>query len=319
MAVWTAYDLGGADAAGDNIKEDVSQIISNIAPTQTPFQSMARKGKAKGVFSEWLVDDLADAAQNINIEGADADDNTLVKATRRGNYCQILDKTAKVSGTVDNGIDLHGRTGGDMAYQMAKKMKELKRDREFTVVGANTAWEAGDAADAREMASVHAFIFTNDDSQASATTNPNPVGSDTRTDSGTTRAFTESQLQNIAEDVWNEGGEADVLMLGSARKRDFSGFDGVATKFKDAEDKRTIGATDVYISDWGEIRAVPNRFMRAKDVFLFDMSTWELRWLRPTFVQDLAITGDFTRKQVVEELTLAALNEKGSGAIYDLA
>ena len=115
----------------------------------------------------------------------------------------------------------------------------------------------------------------------------------------------------LDENVWSIAEDKNNNMW-------FSGFDGVATKFKDAEDKRTIGATDLYVSDWGEIRAVPNRFCRAKDVFLFDMSTWELRWLRPTFKQALAIVGDYKREQVVEELALVALDEKANAYIGDL-
>ena len=95
MAIYNRYDAVGA-------REDLSDVIYNISPTDTPIMSSIGKTKATGVYHEWQTDSLAaSTTANALVEGADATSATLSPSTRIGNYTQIVGKTVQVSGTLE--------------------------------------------------------------------------------------------------------------------------------------------------------------------------------------------------------------------------
>lgn len=300
------------DAVG--VREDLSDVIYNISPTETPFLTAAKKSKAANTYHEWQTDSLAAVADNKVIEGDDATTDALTATTRRGNYTQISDKVAQVSGTVE-AVSKAGRAK-EMAYQMAKKAAEIKRDMEYALVGLNNARVAGDDSTARELASVQSWIKTNVD-KASDGTNPTGDGTDARTD-GTQRAFTEDQLKAVMQSCWEQGGNPTVLMTGGYNRRVASGFTGNSTRFDTGEDKKLTATIDFYVSDFGTVKLVPNRFMRSRDALVLDMDYWAIAYLRPFSTYDLAKTGDTERKQMIVEYTLEAKNEAASGIVADL-
>lgn len=106
-------------------REDLSDIIYNISPVETPFLSMAGRSKAKARRHEWQTDSLASAATNQAVEGDDATANTATPTVRVSNDCQILSKVVAVTGTQE-AVDKAGRNS-EMSYQIAKRSKELKR------------------------------------------------------------------------------------------------------------------------------------------------------------------------------------------------
>jgi hypothetical protein len=106
-------------------REDLTDAIYNLSPTETPFVTMAAKVKAKAVNHEWQTDELAAAASNANIEGDDSSTNTAVPTVRLNNYCQIFKKTIQVSGTQES-VNKAGRDS-EIAYQLMKRGKEIKR------------------------------------------------------------------------------------------------------------------------------------------------------------------------------------------------
>jgi hypothetical protein len=295
-------------------REDLSDIIYNIAPTETPFLSMCEKTKATAVNHEWQTDTLAAAADNKVIEGDDATTDALTATVRRGNYCQISDKVPQITGTQE-AILKAGRKS-EMAYQLAKMGKEIKRDMENALVGLNNAKVAGNSSTARELASVQSWIATNVDKDSGGT-NPTGDGTDARGD-GTQRAFTETLLKNVLQLCWTEGGNPDTIMVGAFNKRVASLFSGGATRMDKSEDKKIYATVDVYVSDFGEHKLVANRFVRTRDCLVLDPEYWKIAYLRPFTTVDLAKTGDTERKQMVVEYTLEACNQKSSGIVADL-
>ena len=139
-------------------KEDVSDLIFNIAPTETPFVTKAKKTKASNTAHEWQTDSLAAAAANANLEGDQTTAVALTATKRLKNFTQILKKVVSVSGTA-RAVKAYGRED-EFEYQLSKRMKELKRDLEFAAVQ-NQAGTAGAAASAPTMASVESWIATN--------------------------------------------------------------------------------------------------------------------------------------------------------------
>jgi hypothetical protein len=304
-------------------REDLENIIWDISPTETPFASNVSKGKATAQYHEWQTDTLDAAAANSQIEGDDATTNTALPTVRLRNYCQILSKTVRVSGTQD-AVNKAGRAS-ELAYQVRKRMEELKRDLEYAMVR-NQASSAGNSSTAARMAGVEGWLSTNKTSVGTGTAQTTPGYSNgtvaSPTDSTVAGTLTEAALKAVIQATWTQGGEPKVLMVGAATKSKVSaGFSGIATRFRDANGMKqaaVVSGVDLYISDFGEHRIIPNRFMRDQNILVLDMEYWQLAQLRPLKQTDLAKTGDSDRKQLLMECTLVSRNEKASGKVTDI-
>jgi hypothetical protein len=310
MATFTAHSAIGQ-------REDLTDIIYDISPTETPFMSSIGKTKATAVYHEWQTDSLAAATTaNAAVEGADASSATLSPTVRLGNYTQIVQKTVQVSGTLD-AVNKAGRKS-EKAYQLAKASSELKRDLE-TILLANQGRSAGTSTTARKLGSLLSWIKTNS-SVGSGGADPATIGVSTRTD-GTQRTFTETLLKTVVAEVFDSGGSPKILMVGSAGKQKVSSFAGIAAQRYMAPSNTPttiIGAADVYMSDFGTMSVVPNRFMRTRDALVLDPEYAALAYLRPFQTNDLAKTGDSENTQLLAEVTLEIKNEAAHGIIADL-
>ena len=302
-------------------KEDVSDIISNISPENTPYVSNIGSGKARFTFHEVLQDSLASASTaNAQIEGFVVAPHTAQSPVRRiGNYTQIVAKDVIVSGTND-AVDKYGR-GEESSYLKAKMSAELKRDVEAICL-ANQAATPGDSATARTTAGLPAWIKTNTVKGTGAAADPvyTNIPSSTRTD-GTTAAFAEADIKSAQKSAFTNGGKPRLLLVSAAAKQWFSTFSGVATKTfytSAVEATKIIGAADVYVGDFGNLAVVPELFGRDRDVFMIDPELCELSWLRPYFQQPLAITGDQSeRTMIAGEFAHTVKNEAGIAGIFD--
>ena len=250
------------------IREDLSNVIYNISPEETPFISNIGRENVKNTYFEWQTDSLAAASDsNAALEGDDISSFTAVSPTSRiGNYTQISTKNVVISGTLE-ALDKAGRRS-ELTYQLAKLGSELKRDMESALL-ANQSPVAGNTTTARRTAGLPAFIKTNTDFGSGGA---DTAGIAARTD-GTQRAFTEDQLKDVIAKVWESGGTPKMLMVGSDNKQVASGFTGIATRFRDVpagQQAQIVGAADVYVSDFGTVNIVPNRFQRARDAFVVD-------------------------------------------------
>jgi len=279
--------------------------------------SAAAREQVKNTFHEWQTDSLAAAVtNNAVIEGDEATLDASTATSRIGNYTQIMDKTVVITGTQE-AVDKAGRAS-ELAYQIAKKSKELKRDIESTLL-TNQARAVGSSSVARTFASIGAWIQTNTN-KASDGTDPTPTpndGSDARND-GTQRALTEDMLKDVIKGTWNAGGNPSVIMVGPFNKQKISGFTGGNTRFDASEDKTLYTSIDVYSSDFGDLEVVPNRFSRDRDALVLDMDYWSVGFLRDFTMHELSKTGDAEKRQILAELTLISRNEGASGGVFDL-
>lgn len=309
----TATSTDTYDQVG--IREDLVDAIYNIDPTETPFLSMAPRVNVKNTLHEWQTDSLDAAADNTAIEGADASFSPASATTRLNNRTQIADKTVMISGTLE-ATDRAGRDR-EMTYQTLKRGQELKRDMETTLVGTNKAKVTGSATVARELASVEAWMATNT-SRGATGADPTGDGTDAATD-GTQRAFTEGLLETVIDSIWEAGGKPDTILVGSFNKRAMNAFVGRATATDHpAKEKSIISAMDVYVSDYGNLKVVPDRFSRARTAFVLQRDKWAVGFLRNMQTKDIARTGDAEKKQLLVEYTLEARNEAASGVVADL-
>ena len=307
------------------MREDLADVIYNIAPTETPFMSNASKGSATNTLHQWNTDALAAVAVNAQIEGDNVDGAALTDVVRLTNYTQICHKAVTISGT-DDAVNNAGM-GKQMAYQMAKAGKEIKRDMENALVGIEQAKVAGSASAARKSASVGTWYGGNipgtSTAAANFATNGSPSASPAGTGAtaiagGTNRTYTETLLKAGLLKAFDLGGNPDTVLMTASHKQLASAFAGVATKYKDASDKVSIGTTDIYVSDFGEVAFVPDRFQNANRVDILQMDMWSVDFLRPFQTKDLAKTGDSDKKMMLAEWSLTAKNPNANYGIFNL-
>ncbi|MFZ9885704.1 MAG: DUF5309 domain-containing protein [Ilumatobacteraceae bacterium] len=303
------------------IREDLSNQIYNISPETTPFMNNIGRGTASNTLFQWQTDTLADnTTANAQLQGDDISTYDAVTPTvQLTNYTQISRKTVVISGTVE-AVSKAGRKS-ELAYNLAKRAAELKRDME-TIMLANQAATAGDSTTAQKTGSLLAFIKTNTDKGTDGadpvyTTLPNDDRSD-----GVTRAFTETILKSVLQKVWEQGGDPSIVMVGAKNKQVVSGFNGIATRYRDVpagKQAQIIGAADVYVGDFGQVNIVPNRFQRDRDAFVLSPDYAGVHFLRPFQQVELATTGDAEKRLLLAEYGLAIYNEKAHGLAADLS
>jgi len=307
--LYDTYDTTG-------IREDLVDVIYNVSPEDTPILSAIPRTTAKSTKHEWQLDSLATPATNAVIEGDEATVDAMSATTRAFNYCQISDKVIAVSGT-QAAVDAAGRAD-EMAYQIAKKSKELKKDMEFDLIEPNVQ-AVGSATAARELGSIPTWLATNGDAGTSGTLS---TGSGTDLPgSGTDRDLTEAILKTVIKEVYSSGGDMDMLVCPPSVKQTISGFNANTTRFGPADKKTEFAAIDVYSSDFGDLKIVPNRVMAttdAKDVFIIQRDMLATAYLRDFMIQDLSKTGDSDKKQLLCEYTLEVRNEAAHGIILDI-
>jgi hypothetical protein len=297
MAAITTYDVVG-------IKEDISDIITNIDPTKTPFQTLVGAGeKVNNTLFQWQEDKLAAPnTSNAAADGADATDASILATTMRSNYTQILTKTVKMAHTTD-AVSRYGRAK-ELAYQLAKFSKELKRDLEAIVLSGQAA-VAGSAGVARKLAGYQAMIDTN---LRIATGNPSNSPS-------------EAQFLSTLQALYVNGVDPEVVMLPPAESIVLAGFASASgrTRFipnaQGQERSTVVNVVDLYVSPFGEVKSVLNRFQLTTDWLIFDPEMWSIPTLRPWSRQPLARVGDAEREMIVGEYSLKHKNFKASAVI----
>lgn len=292
MATYTTYDQIGK-------AEDVSEVISNITPTKTPFLSSLGTEKVTARSFDWQEDALRAVQVNAQLEGFTASDATLTATTLRTNYTQILEKTIKVSTTSD-AVKTYGRAK-ETAYQLAKAGEEVKRDLETAMIGVSQAAVAGSAGVARK--------FTSAINQVAAA----------NTIAGGTAAITEAKILSAHQAAYNAGAEPSVLMIKPADSLIVNAFAAATGRTRDlGGDRKFVNVIDVYVSPFGTLRITMNRFILTTHAFLYDPGDWKTCVLRPWSKTTLAKTGDNEMTMLVGEYSLKHNNQLSSAMINAL-
>lgn len=297
MAIYKTYEQIG-------LAEDVSNIISDITPTDTPMFSMIKTEKVHARQYQYMTDTLAAAGANAQLEGFTASAGTAIPTVMITGNTQILQKTFQVSATAD-AVKAYGRAK-ETAYQLSKALKEIKKDVEYAFVGASNATVVGNATTAREMASADQLI----DSSVTVDAGSNA-----------TDPMTEAKLLDVMEAVYGAGGEPSVMMVKPADSLIIAGFTGASGRSREFNDgnKTLTNVVNLYVSPFGEYKVVLNRHQMTTHAFMLDPSMWRTASLRPFARTLLAKTGDSDTHMVVGELGLMHKNPKGSGQLNGLS
>lgn len=311
MALFTSYDAVG-------LKEDISDIITNISPTKTPFQSMIGREKVTQKFFQWQEDSLRAAAGNAQIEGFDASFVTVTPTVMRSNVTQILAEASQVSGSMDV-TSTYGRAK-ESAYQLAKSAAQVKRDLEVALVGNDVTATTGSDGVARQMASYSELLTTTNNVVFNA-------GS-----GSVANALQEADLLTSLQNCYNNGAEPNTVMITPASATTVAGFAKASNRIRSLYDNdpgatKLVNAIDVYVSPFGECKVILNRFLNGSPLstgtgnvwtLVFNPSMWVMATLRPWFREVLAKTGDSIKQMIVGEFSLKHKNFLASSLISQM-
>jgi len=319
------------DAVGN--REELADKIYQITPDETPFVSLIGRKSVKTVHPEWQTDTLASPDTNNNQpEGNDWTYDPITPTVRVGNYAQISDKALIISRTQD-ATDKAGRKS-ELAREVAKKGRELRIDME-TILLSNQASSAGsgNAATNRKLGGFRAWLSTNDDlgggGGASGGFNQSTGVVDAATN-GSQRAFTKTIMDGVILSTYNAGGNPSVMMVSPYVKTVFSRFlddaDIVPLRSELGSKKQAtlVSAADMYLSDFGTLKVVPNRQMAragaaiARNAFFIDPDMVTMGVFDDIQIHKPAKTGDAEKRVLNVEYTLLVNNEAAHGVAADL-
>ena len=313
------------------IREDLSNIIYNISPMDTPFLNGCGRGTADNTLFEWQTDELKTAASNLQVEGNDYTSTAATEPRRLSNYTQISATQVQSSGTAE-AVDFAGRKS-PQAYQLAKRAKEMKRDMEFMLLE-GTVKSAGSSGAARNTAAFSTWIGTSVNATSNVvaastglglTNNGSTTFPDGTSEAGTGGAdtpITIALVNNVVERIWNLGGTPDTILCDSTVKGTISsstvGGAVVAEPRANHSGKgpiTAVNAVDVLVTDFGTFKVVPDRFIPTTQVDFIDFDLWSVDYLRPFRTETLAKSGDSVKQLLIAEYGLRAKNGNGSGQL----
>lgn len=292
-------------------REDLSNIIYNISPMQTPFMSSIGKRSIKNVVFDWQTEDLASPVSTGELEGFELSRSAAVGTTRVSNVAMISKRDATVSGSQESSDPAGKRS--EMAHQLAIMSKALKRDMEEALCQ-KAGKTTGDATTKRLTGGFESWMTSNVNNAAGST----PTGGGTAPTDGTQRDLTEPLLKSVLQDCFASGGEPSLAICGPHNKQVISGFTGrsQARQFVDAT---TVEASvSIYSSDFGELKIVPSNRSRERSLLLVDPEMAKVSYLRDFKTVDIATIGDAVTKMIVVEYGLEVSNEAAHGLVADL-
>lgn len=283
-------------------REDLANAVYRISPADTPFFSAIPKVKASAVLHEWSLDSLDSTnTANARLEGDALSRAASTNPVRKSNYCQISSRDCTVTGT-QRAVNMAGIDDA-LAFQKAKKGLALRKDIESILLG-NTGQVAGDTTTARKLRSFNAWISGNGSRGSSGADSTAATAAATDATAGDLRTFTETLLKDAILDAYVDGGEPDLILLGAANKQLFSAFTGRAISQLIVGEGKVDGAANMYASDFGDLKVVPNRTMRSRDVYVVDTSKVAVAGLRMFEPQEIARVGDAYTSDLISEYTL---------------
>lgn len=295
-----------ATSAAIGQREDLSDMIYNIAPVDTLFSSKIGAVSATAIKHEWQTDTLAAAGANAQYEGDTTAATAATPTIRLSNTCQIQKKVFAISGSLEK-VKKAGRQS-EIDYQTALKMKELAKDAEYAFLNGVQS-----TSDPRQMNGALNLVTTNLDKAGDATLN-----ADGTITGGTARPLTEDLVKAQLQNAFTQGGDIDTIYVAPYNKQQISNFVNTGNTRRFVEEKKLTNSVDVYESDFGMIAIKPHRNFPTSVAFGVDHKYWKKATLRPTFREQLAKIGDATTYHIVVEHTLEACQQAASFRIANL-
>ena len=301
------------------VREDLDDKIAELFPDDAPFMNAIGRESISNTYTEWQTDGLAAADEtNSAIQGDDLANTARANTVRVGTHTQIFTKVVGASTTVE-WTKKAGRRS-ELARELMKAGRELRTDQEKRFVG-NYASVAAAAGVAGRTAGAQAWITTNISRGATGANGGFSAGIVAAATNGTQRAYTETLLKGVLQTTWTAGGNPKMVFTNATQKQLSATFAGIAQQRRDTGNKKAVivAGADIYVSDFGEVQFVPDRFADARSALIIDPEYWDIGVGESLTTFDLATTGLATRKALRTEVALRCLNQAASGIVADLS
>lgn len=305
--VTNAFDTYSATAD----REDLSNIIYNISPMQTPFMSSIGTRNVKNVVFDWQTESLPTPDSSGELEGFNLDNATATATVRKTNVCMISKRDATVSGSQEVS-DAAGKRS-EMAHQLAIMAKALKRDMEEALCQKG-AKATGSASVARVTGGFENWVESNESRGSGGSS----AGDGAAVTDGTQRDLTETLLKDVLQSAFSNGGEPSLAICGPHNKQVISGFTGRSSARQMIDANTVEASVSIYSSDFGELQIVPSNRSRERSLLLVDPEYAKVAYLRNFQTVDIATVGDAETKMIVVEYGLEVSNEAAHGIVADL-
>ena len=292
---------GNSYEQSTGIENSWVKAVRMVVKDKSPLLKNLKTAKADQRLHQWHYDTAAKPTSNVGaVEGASTTTIAPDNLSYGQNWCQIVKTAYAVSGTQVatsyNGIEDY------LAYVTKKAMKKHGLDLEYALeVGTGNAGNiTATASTAREVKGLSAWC----------------VAQNTAGQTGTNFAGTagEVALNDVLEAIVLDGEEANSVLLSTLNKRRVSNWTESNKRYDNAE-KKKVSVVSVYESDFGTVTFYTSTMVGDANVCVYDSEAIEIAYLRPTFKQNLAITGDNVPFQVISEATLVVKNPNATGAV----
>lgn len=318
--------------------------IYDISRIPLPFTDGLATDTVQNPNPTWLQDTLgAPDITNAVVDGSDAGANQSTTGTRVGNHCQESTKVFRVSTRAQN-VNAIG-VENSLAYQLMKGQQRLRRDVEAIML-LNQASVADDGNTvAGLVGGFAAWLTTNANGGAGWAAG----GYDTATGlvdaftPGVARGLTETLVRDMAQSIYEDGGDPSILMSTPSVIRKLSEYmftssARIATLTRDTAIKpgegraaQAVGSVNVFITDFDVTLTMrPNRMqqtypdatavtpIQVATVFVYDPAYLAQGFLSGYQVAPLAKTGLADNRLICVDYTLKVLSEPAHGAINDI-
>ena len=160
----------------------------------------------------------------------------------------------------------------------------------------------------------------------SASTTPAGTGANVSDLAGTNAALTLAKIDAANLLAYTDGGQPDMMVVSPANKvafSDLSSGSAVTNQLHMTTPKEAtiIGGVSLYLTDFGLLNVVIDRFNADDRIFLLDSDYYSIGHLpgRMFAVADIAAVGDASRFSITSEWTLIVKAPKAHGGVYDLS
>ena len=261
MAFSNTYDTTNTGSGVSN-REDLTDVLTILAPEETPILSSANKQKASATKVEWTVDALSAPSTAGIAEGADVTTFTdqFAGRARLGNRVQKFRRDYKVS-DLQEAVDSVGPA--KVAQAEAKAIRELKRDIEASLASANTQTTEDGAGAVNRLGGLGDWIQNAAGSANVPAAFQTPATSIADVTDGT---FAETELNSLISSIFKVTGSTNNLMLvaDTALRQDISDFARIGGASGDSVRSVNYGgesgtiklSVDLYQSDHGIVSVV---------------------------------------------------------------
>ncbi len=297
----------------DSIREDLIDIITNIAPDETVALSNFGRTTAEQTLHEWLKDDYGTAGENAVVEGADADAQSITPPVRASNRVQTLRKVFGISDRLES-VTKAGRKS-ELKYQTARHLKMLARDIDWAFLNQGQG-QVGDGSSNPDMMDGMYYIIQTNAENFGGVYAP-------------TNELTEELLTNMCQLCFEQGSKPDLIIAAPALKRTISTFNGSdrLTVNATSTEKKIVNVVDYYETDFGmckvspttNITPTPDAGYDYGPLYILKKDLWKSAWLKGIKTEKLARTGLSTKVQISAHLTLEARAEEGNAIITRLS